>query len=250
MKLVINPLFESHSLFLHQIPTHQYPVEETFCKQRNCIEKVTYGQEHFVIKRYKRPTWINCLIYTWIRKSKAQRSYEYAFKLQQKGFDTATPVAYIECKKWGILHTCYFISQYIDQPLLSEVKKEDFAPEAYKKLMQAIAQYVLDLHQNGIIPLDMNPKNIFYKEDGNGYRFSIIDINRMKWGETPSLKESMKVFSTMQLDIEDYSFCIGQYAQKRGFKKKYCYYYVLRYDLLTQAIREIKRKLFKFPKKK
>ena len=41
-----------------------------------------------LIKKYKRPALINCLIYTWFRKSKAQRAFEYAELFLQRGIES------------------------------------------------------------------------------------------------------------------------------------------------------------------
>ena len=82
-------------------PSHleEYEREEVYCNRRNTVERVRLGDKDFVIKKYKRPALINCLIYTWFRKSKAQRAFEYAELFSATGNNRhAPPVAYIEIK--------------------------------------------------------------------------------------------------------------------------------------------------------
>ena len=110
MKVHIHPHYAAYESYIRAIPSEEYEREEVYCNRRNTVERVRFGDKDFVIKKYKRPALINCLIYTWFRKSKAQRAFEYAELFLQRGIETAPPVAYIEIKKNGFFHTGYFIS--------------------------------------------------------------------------------------------------------------------------------------------
>ncbi len=82
---------------------------ETYCDRRNTVRKIELtGGRIFVLKQYKRPTRLNQFAYTLFRKSKARRAYEYALRLQQLGFETAAPVAYLEISRHGLFHTGIF----------------------------------------------------------------------------------------------------------------------------------------------
>ena len=101
MKVHIHPHYAAYESYIRAIPSEEYEREEVYCNRRNTVERVRFGDKDFVIKKYKRPALINCLIYTWFRKSKAQRAFEYAELFLQRGIETAPPVAYIEIKKNG-----------------------------------------------------------------------------------------------------------------------------------------------------
>ena len=65
----------------------------------NLFEKVKHHKEQnlpFVI--YSKPNFINSLIYGYLRKSKAQRSFEYAKILLSKNIGTPQPFAFYENK--------------------------------------------------------------------------------------------------------------------------------------------------------
>ena len=101
MKVHIHPHYAAYESYIRAIPSEEYEREEVYCNRRNTVERVRFGDKDFVIKKYKRPALINCLIYTWFRKSKAQRAFEYAELFLQRGIETAPPVAYIE---WFLPH--------------------------------------------------------------------------------------------------------------------------------------------------
>ncbi len=63
-----------------------------------------------VVKYFKIPYFINKIVYTFFKKSKAQKSYEYALKI--KDF-TPKPIGYIEFYKFGLLDESYFVSRKV-----------------------------------------------------------------------------------------------------------------------------------------
>ena len=168
MKVHIHPHYAAYESYIRAIPSEEYEREEVYCNRRNTVERVRFGDKDFVIKKYKRPALINCLIYTWFRKSKAQRAFEYAELFLQRGIETAPPVAYIEIKKNGFFHTGYFISEYLPYPLVTDMFGTEMEEEEKKRLRHDLVDFTLQLHLNKVLPLDYNPKNIFYK------RFVII----------------------------------------------------------------------------
>ena len=85
MKVHIHPHYAAYESYIRAIPSEEYEREEVYCNRRNTVERVRFGDKDFVIKKYKRPALINCLIYTWFRKSKAQRAFEYAELFLQRG---------------------------------------------------------------------------------------------------------------------------------------------------------------------
>ncbi len=70
MKVHIHPHYAAYESYIRAIPSEEYEREEVYCNRRNTVERVRFGDKDFVIKKYKRPALINCLIYTWFRKAK------------------------------------------------------------------------------------------------------------------------------------------------------------------------------------
>ena len=85
MKIAINPQYKHLNRYIQAIPLKSYYPVQTFCNKRNLVQKVMIENQEFVIKKYKRPTLANCVIYTYFRKTKARKAYEYANKLLEAG---------------------------------------------------------------------------------------------------------------------------------------------------------------------
>ena len=177
MKIVINPKYCYLTDFIHSLPDKNPVAEEVFQKERNHVYKVTVEDTPLVVKKYKWPTLANCVIYTWFRMGKAERSYKYAFRLKEMGFETAGPVAYIILKKYGFLHTCYFVSEFLPYPLLSTCVNYD--RQILLNLVNDFAEYTYHLHKSGIVHNDYNLSNIMFRKEDGKYRFAIIDLNRI-----------------------------------------------------------------------
>ena len=146
MKVHIHPHYAAYESYIRAIPSEEYEREEVYCNRRNTVERVRFGDKDFVIKKYKRPALINCLIYTWFRKSKAQRAFEYAELFLQRGIETAPPVAYIEIKKNGFFHTGYFISEYLPYPLVTDMFGTEMEEEEKKRLRHDLVDFTLHFH--------------------------------------------------------------------------------------------------------
>lgn len=72
------------------------------------------------------------------------------------------------------------------------------------------ARFVNRLHQKGIVDLDLNSSNIFYQiQDDGHYRFSPIDINRMKFYKGyPPLKICVENLMSFTGRIDLFEFVI------------------------------------------
>ena len=64
--------------------------------ERNTIKNVTTQDLVLNIKSFKVPHLVNRIAYSFFRKSKANRSFEYANDLIKKGIKTPKPFAYFE----------------------------------------------------------------------------------------------------------------------------------------------------------
>lgn len=227
IQIHLHPDFWMYRSYVEAIPKGMYVRERTFCNQRNIVEYVKWGKRDIVVKQYKRPTWVNCLIYSCLRKTKAQRAYEYAEELLKRGFDTARPIAYIKMKKWGIFHTGYFISELLPYPLMKDIPQMNLPKEEKELIATDFIRYTVRLHEAGIMPKDYNSGNIFFHKEGTHYQFALIDINRLHIGKTPTEKESARFFEQMGVSITQAIGAIDQYATLRGFDTDRCIFFIL-----------------------
>ena len=160
-------------------------------KARNTIKKfvLSDGME-IVVKKYKTPIFIQRVVYTFLRKTKAERAYVNAAELMRRGIDTPDNIAWAQEKVNGLFKIGYFISDVNDAPAIED---ELCSGDNFNKaLAEDFAQFVAKLHSKGIIHKDLNCSNVIYRclSEGN-YEFSLIDNNRMKFypeGKEPPLK--------------------------------------------------------------
>ena len=226
MKLIVNPAYKCYESFVNQVP-HIFSSEgKTIYKSRNEIKVFTIDGIEINVKRYKVPIFINRLIYTFLREPKAVRAYEYAVRLKEKGFETPEPIAYILFKKNGLLEDSYFISIQSSYQTLYKVGQTPAVEN--EDVYRALGAYVAELHEAGIYHADFSPGNVLYTYTNEGIRFSLIDINRMRFGEVP-LKKGCANFARLWGQEAAFHMMAASYAKVRRFDPAVCLRWVLYY---------------------
>ena len=215
MKTVINPCYDHLTEFINNIPDYGYPWDFAKRARRNSLQKVTVGDLPMVIKRYRRPTIANCFVYTFLRKNKPQRAYEYATRLLANEIDTARPIAYIVRKKYGLYHTGYFVSTYVEHPLLETIVDYHGAEE--RQIAMDFARFTVDLHEKNIAHRDFGLGNILFWKEDDRYKFSMIDINRMKFKKKLSREDCLESMRRLGFDMPTMAMVAEEYAGLRGW---------------------------------
>jgi serine/threonine protein kinase len=212
MKIVINPQYSQLSCFISSINDCFEKEGNELFRGRNTIKRYFVEGYDIAVKSFRKPILINRIIYTFIRKSKARRSYEHAFLLLEKGIKTPSPIAYIEEKKNGLLNRSYYICIY-DKKSSYIRRQMSCREDDGKKFEKQLAIYIAELHGKGILQKDLSPGNImFYEEDGH-FQFSLIDINRMKFMSDIPLKTRYKNFKRLTKDKEIITHIAEEYAK-------------------------------------
>ena len=112
--------------------------------------------------------------------------------------------------------------------------------EEKKRLRHDLVDFTLQLHLNKVLPLDYNPKNIFYRKTNGKYHFALIDINRLKLGKVPGIRMSMNAFSQLGIPADDFMKIIPLYAEQRGFDIEECIFFTLFSRLKWRKQRHLK----------
>lgn len=177
------------------------------------------------VKRYQKPNLISNIVYsTGLRSPKGRRAFKYPIILHERGIETPEPVAYIEERCCGLLGYSYFISlQCPYQHRLYELgnaTEDVFAPMA-----KALAAFAAHMHDCEVLHLDFSPGNVLWEkttvhspntEEKYKYRFSIVDINRMRFGPV-SMKDGCNSFVRLWGPKHFIELLTKEYAQLRGF---------------------------------
>jgi hypothetical protein len=183
LKLILHPDYSLQyekvlSLLLNFESNEQYVTKG----ERNIIKKATVGDKILNIKKFKTPNFFQSLVYAYIRKSKAQRSFEYAKKLGELGIKTPAPVAYAVEKNGG-LKLSFYVSEHLEYDLDFRVLNHNPLHPERDIILQQFASFSFKLHEAGINFLDHSPGNTLIKKIAEGhYEFYLIDLNRMKFG--------------------------------------------------------------------
>lgn len=244
MKIVVHSKYEAYRKFIELIPSGNYTVEKVFCNHRNVVELVACGEERFVIKRFKQPTWFNRFVYTFFRKTKAQRAFENAGLLLSKGIGTAEPVAWITEKHFGLFQTGWFVSQYLPYPALDAVLPT-LSEEELALLSDNLVKFTRRMYQQSIINGDYNQGNILVRREADGYHFALVDINRLRQGK-PSLNEEMNALVQLGVTGKDMGTVIPYYAEENHHDVEKSMFLFLWNKLRLDRRNKMKKKLKKF----
>ena len=181
MKIVINPEYEYLRKWIEQMPSFFEDSGELLFKGRNLIKVFTLDDDMDInVKRYRKPSLFNRIVYSFFRKSKAARSYYNTIKIAEKGFDVAAPISYIEIKRSGLLSDSYYICRQCQD--VKEIREYNSGPlSGNEDIIEEFARYSAALHDAGIYHLDYSPGNIIFRNDNGKYSFILVDVNRMKF---------------------------------------------------------------------
>ena len=213
MRIIENPLQKQFSDFVNTIHQQFDKAGTVIYKKRNEVRVFNVSGVRINVKRFKKPHLINRIIYTFFRKSKAQRSFQYAIKLREMGFDTPEPVAYIHTKRNGLLHYSYYVSLQVDH-YRSMVGFDEGEMNGCEYLLEAFATFTADLHEKGIYHKDYSSENILFKEENEAVAFCLIDLNRMRFGRVPVLKGCAN-FARLRVRRSFFEFIVRKYVEKR-----------------------------------
>ncbi|WGK64313.1 lipopolysaccharide kinase InaA family protein [Croceiramulus getboli] len=179
---------------------------------RNIIRVLPLDKEEVAIKSFKVPHLVNRWVYRFFRKSKAQRSFEYAQILIQKQIGTPAPVAFGEEKQGLLFGRSVYISRFVHADLTYRelIHQPDYPNRT--ELLRAFTRFTFDLHEKGIHFLDHSPGNTLIVLSASGPVFYLVDLNRMEFG-TLDLQTRLKNFSRLTPKREMVKIMATEYAR-------------------------------------
>ncbi len=198
---------KNYTPFVEEIEKYFSQSDIVLQDDRNTIKEVEFNSKAFVIKSYKVPNAINSFIYTYLKKSKAWRAYEYGLKISKFTPKVIARVEYFQ----PLLKQSYLVCEKFDADFNMQTPLFKQHPDK-NILLKQFAQFVLELHNNNIIHHDLSPGNVLIKKNKRGYKFQIIDINRMIF-KVPKVKERAQNFSKLWASDEDLTTILKTYAE-------------------------------------
>lgn len=188
---------------------------------RNTIKIITIEDGiDYNIKAFRIPNVINQIVYKFFRKSKAERSFEYANKLIDLQIGTPKPIAYFEYTSLFLFKKSFYVSEQLNCDLTYRELIKDFNYPDYDAILRAFTRFTYGLHEKGIHFLDHSPGNTLIKKNGNTYDFYLVDLNRMRFGPM-DLEVRIQNFSRLtkhkhmvEIMSDEYAKCIDETYEK------------------------------------
>ena len=136
------------------------------------------GTADIVIKEF-RLQGINKLK-SLVLPSKAAKSWRGARSLQEAGFETPAPIAFLEKRKGGFVEQSYFVAERVFGG--REIRRlfRESSEETLRPLLAALAETLFRLHEKGILHRDLSDGNVLVKEAAGAFRFIFLDTNRVR----------------------------------------------------------------------
>lgn len=187
---------------------------------RNSIKLFEIEGKTISVKAFKKPNLINKIAYRYFRKSKAQRSFEYASILLEKGIGTPQPIAYFENFDVIGLNESYYVCEHLNCDLTYRELVETDYPDS-ENILRQFTQFTFDMHQKGIEFLDHSPGNTLIINEGDGeYSFYLVDLNRMKFHNGIDFQTRMKNLSKITPKKDMIAIMSNEYAIISGIDEK------------------------------
>ena len=197
-----------------------WQVGEIIHDKRNKL-RVQHG---FVSKEFATPTWWRGIIYGLLSPSKAQRSYEYAKRLEGL---TPAPVAYREIRYCGILRQSWYVCRESEcKYAFNDLIHNKSFPNR-EVILQAIGRFTAELYKRGVQHQDYSGGNILFNEDGS--KIEIIDLNRIKFHRKMPIKKGLQLFERLNIDKDALITLGNSYARELGLDAQYAIDYIIQH---------------------
>ena len=217
MLICLNPQYDYLKDWVSKVPELLMSERTTLYEGRNLVATLTTESgQTLCIKKYRTPRLLQRLVYTHLRKPKAERAYNNAIVLIENGIPTPAPVAYIIMESCGMIAESYLITEYCTyNRKFYEFREHSIA--GYEQVVSGIASLAASMHEKGLYHKDFSPGNILYEMRDDHVEFAVIDINRMRIGKHIDLQMGCKNFERLWGDDEFFRYLAKQYATERGF---------------------------------
>ena len=216
---------------------------------RNTLKVISFEGVACVVKAFKKPSFPQNYTYGLFSDSKAKKSYNNAKTILEKGFSTPKPIGYFEKRNAGKLIESYYLCEYAREAVtLQEIyTSSKTLPEQF---IEKFATFCAELHVQGVLHRDFNLLNILVTDADRNPSFALVDINRITWYNSLTLKQAMRSMSRIRFKPHLEERFLTKYAKYRDLDPTLCQALLKREKLKTKRYFQNKKNLRKiFPKK-
>ncbi|SFD32465.1 lipopolysaccharide kinase InaA family protein [Algibacter pectinivorans] len=184
-------------------------------QERNSLKLFNLNDRLVNIKSFRIPNIVNQIAYKFFRKSKAQRSYEYANKLTNLGIGTPQPIAYYEFVSPFVFKNSYYVSKHLNCDLTYRELTTNFNYPNHEAILRAFTRFTFNLHEKGIHFLDHSPGNTLIEINQGDYKFYLVDLNRMEF-KSLDFETRIKNFAKLTIHKKMVEVMSDEYAKCSG----------------------------------
>jgi len=176
---------------------------------RNTLWRTAALGRAVVIKRFGLPRSRLGRLALRLRGSKAQRSMSAARRLAERGFATPEPLAAVDVRSRASVADCYYCCA--DQPCRSSLAgaRDDVA------LAFDVGGFVARLHARRIQHRDLNATNVLLVDAAGDARFSLIDLNRVRFGRVGTVRGLLNLQTLGYQGAARAALIDGYHAERR-----------------------------------
>lgn len=197
-------------------------------RNRNSLKLFELESRTINIKSFKKPNLFNSIVYRFFRPSKAQRSFEYAHRLQKNGIGTPQPIAFFEERGALSIGRSFYVSVHLDYDLTYRELVRDSEYVGDEDILTAFGKFTYSLHAKGIHFLDHSVGNTLITLKDGEPRFYLVDLNRMKFG-TIRFEVRMKNFDRLSKVEDHIRYMAKGYAQESGEDEEIIFRTIFKY---------------------
>lgn len=236
---IIHKDFVEDEVFLNDIINNFETKGDDFGNQdRNSLKLFEMNDLTINIKSFRIPNIINQIAYKFFRKSKAQRSFEYANRLTKLKIGTPQPIAYYEFSTPFLFKKSYYISEHLNYDLTYRELTTNLEFENHEVILRAFTRFTYNLHVNSIHFLDHSPGNTLIQLNNGNYKFYLVDLNRMNF-KPMDFETKIKNFSRLTIHKSMVEVMSDEYAKCSGYNYKDVF------NLMWQSTEDFQEKFYR-----
>lgn len=221
--VVVSRSFESLQSLMASLPSlFRNPGEgRVIYRGRNELREFCCGGHTVVVKAFCKPSFVNRIAYGVFRKSKAQRSFEYAAWLRSHGIGSPAPVGWTTVRRHFLFADSYYASLRSELPYTYiDLMQEDRVPQA-EVLLREVGRVAGRMHNLGMIHRDFSRGNLLVGMVGGVPCVEVIDLNRIRF-HVISMAEGLANFSRLPASPAMKRALAEGYAEVRGYDVEEC----------------------------
>lgn len=196
--------------------------------RRNELREMSFNNVDMVVKSFAIPNLVNRFVYGVFRKSKAQRSYEYAEKLNSLDIKSPMPIAFYTERCGFLFSHSYYVSKKSNCRYTFYDVIDNPALENRDLYLCCVGRMTAKMHAAGIYPLDYSGGNILLDVVDGEPQFELVDLNRMAFGKI-DMDKGCRGFERLNVEPIALKIMAQEYAKERGFDEAKCVELVQKY---------------------